>query len=68
MVGGFPVEMTSHAFRSIAESLGAAIHVKVEGENAHHMVEGCFKAFGRALRGAVRIEGDALPSTKGMLV
>lgn len=67
MVGGFPVEMTSHAFRSIAESLGAAIHVKVEGENAHHMVEGCFKAFGRALRGAVRIEGDALPSTKGML-
>lgn len=66
-VGGFPVEMTPHAFRSIAESLGAAIHVKVEGENAHHMVESCFKAFGRALRGAVRIEGEALPSTKGVL-
>lgn len=66
-VGEFPVEMTAHAFRSIAESLGAAVHVKVEGENAHHMVEACFKAFGRALRKAVRIEGDALPSTKGML-
>ena len=66
-VGGFPVEMTAHAFRSIAESLGAAIHVKVEGENAHHMVESCFKAFGRALRGAVRKEGEALPSTKGVL-
>ncbi|MAC89174.1 histidinol dehydrogenase [Maricaulis sp.] len=66
-VGEFPVEMTAHAFRSIAESLGAAIHVKVEGENAHHMVEGCFKAFGRALRQALRVEGDALPSTKGML-
>ena len=66
-VGEFPVEMTGHAFRSIAESLGAAIHVKVEGENAHHMVEGCFKAFGRALREAVRVEGEALPSTKGML-
>lgn len=66
-VGGFPVEMTSHAFRSIAESLKAAIHVKVEGENAHHMIEGCFKAFGRALRSAIRIEGDVLPSTKGQL-
>ena len=66
-VGEFPVEMTAHAFRSIAESLGAAIHVKVEGENAHHMVEAWFKAFGRALRKAVRVEGDALPSTKGML-
>ncbi|WP_075190674.1 histidinol dehydrogenase [Maricaulis sp. W15] len=66
-VGEFPVEMTPHCFRSIAESLGAAIHVKVEGENAHHMVESCFKAFGRALRQALRVEGDALPSTKGML-
>ncbi len=66
-VGGFPVEMTAHAFRSIAESLKAAIHVKVEGENAHHMIEGCFKAFGRALRGAIRIESDVMPSTKGQL-
>lgn len=63
-VGEFPVEMTAHAFRSIAESLKAAIHVKVEGENAHHMIEGSFKAFGRALRQAVRVEGDRLPSTK----
>ena len=66
-VGDFPVEMCSHAFRSIAESLKAALHVKVEGENAHHMIESCFKAFGRALRMASRIEGDALPSTKGVL-
>ena len=63
-VGEFPVEMTAHAFRSIAESLKAAVHVKVEGDNAHHMIEGCFKAFGRALRQAVRIEGDRVPSTK----
>jgi imidazoleglycerol phosphate dehydratase HisB len=66
-VGDFPVEMCAHAFRSFAESLRAAIHVKVDGENAHHMVESCFKSFGRALRMAKTIEGDALPSTKGVL-
>lgn len=67
MVGEFPSEMTAHAFRSLSESMAAAIHVRVEGENAHHMIEACFKAFGRALRQAVRIEGDRLPSTKEAL-
>ena len=68
-VGDYPTEMTPHVFRSLADSLGAAIHVKVAGENDHHKVEACFKAFGRALRQALAIEGkgDALPSTKGML-
>ena len=66
-VGDFPIEMCAHAFRSLAETMKAAIHVKVEGENAHHMVESCFKSFGRALRMAKTIEGDALPSTKGVL-
>jgi histidinol-phosphate aminotransferase len=66
-IGDYPTEMTPHVFRSLAESMGAAIHVKVEGENDHHKTEACFKAFGRALRSAIRREGDALPSTKGML-
>ncbi|TGY87997.1 imidazoleglycerol-phosphate dehydratase HisB [Marinicauda algicola] len=66
-VGDFPVEMCPHAFRSISETLKASIHVEVDGENAHHMIESCFKAFGRALRQAVRVEDEALPSTKGVL-
>jgi histidinol-phosphate aminotransferase/imidazoleglycerol-phosphate dehydratase/histidinol-phosphatase len=66
-IGAYPTEMTPHIFRSLADSLGAAIHVKVDGDNDHHKVEACFKAFGRALRPAVRREGDALPSTKGVL-
>ena len=68
-IGGYPTEMTPHVFRSLADSLGAAIHVHVEGENDHHKTEACFKAFGRALRQAVSAEGDpeALPSTKGVL-
>ncbi len=40
---------------------------RVRGENAHHMVEACFKAVARALRTALRREGSELPSTKGLL-
>lgn len=66
-VGELSTEMVRHFFRSLAESLGAAIHIDVAGENTHHMVEACFKAVGRALRQAMRIEDDQLPSTKGVL-
>ncbi|MBA3675789.1 MAG: histidinol-phosphate transaminase [Sphingosinicella sp.] len=66
-IGNYPTEMTSHVFRSLAESLGAAIHVRVSGQNDHHKTEACFKAFGRALRQAIRVEGGDVPSTKGML-
>jgi histidinol-phosphate aminotransferase/imidazoleglycerol-phosphate dehydratase/histidinol-phosphatase len=66
-IGEYPTQMTPHVFRSLADSMGAAIHVKVDGENDHHKTEACFKAFGRALRDAIRVEGDALPSTKGVL-
>ncbi|MEA1070966.1 histidinol-phosphate transaminase [Sphingomonas sp. LY160] len=68
-VGDLPTQMVPHVFRSLADGLGAAIHVRVEGDNDHHKVEACFKAFGRALRQALAIEGrgDVLPSTKGML-
>jgi histidinol-phosphate aminotransferase/imidazoleglycerol-phosphate dehydratase/histidinol-phosphatase len=66
-IGDYPTQMTPHVFRSLADSIGAAIHVKVEGDNDHHKTEACFKAFGRALRDAIRCEGDVLPSTKGVL-
>jgi len=66
-VGDLPTELVPHFFRSLGESLGAAIHVSVQGENTHHMVEACFKAVGRALRQAFRVEGTELPSSKGVL-
>jgi len=66
-VGGLPTELVPHFFRSLADSLGAAIHVSVSGENTHHMVEAAFKGLGRALRQAVALDGGGIPSTKGVL-
>lgn len=66
-VGGLPTELVPHFFRSLGESLGAAIHLSVTGENSHHMVEACFKATGRALRQALRRDGSDMPTTKGVL-
>lgn len=67
LLGAYPTQMTAHVFQSLAQALGASIHIAVSGQNDHHMTEACFKAFGRALRNAIRIEGDAIPSTKGVL-
>ena len=66
-VGELSTEMVEHFFRSLSESLGAALHIEVRGENTHHMVEACFKSVGRALRQAITRTGTELPSTKGTL-
>ena len=66
-VGGLATELVPHFFRSLSDTLGAALHVSVVGDNTHHMVEACFKGTGRALRQAFRREGNELPSTKGVL-
>jgi imidazoleglycerol-phosphate dehydratase/histidinol-phosphatase len=66
-VGELSTEMVEHFFRSLSESLGAALHIEVHGENTHHMIEACFKAVGRSLRQAISRVGTELPSTKGIL-
>ncbi len=66
-VGELPTELISHFFRSLSDSLGTAMHIKVTGENAHHMIESIFKGVGRALRQALYKQGHQLPSTKGVL-
>ena len=66
-VGDLPTELVPHFFRSLCDSLGANLHLNVRGENAHHMVEACFKVTARALGQALRREGSDLPSTKGAL-
>lgn len=68
-VGELPTELVPHFFRSLSDALGATLHLKVSGENAHHMVESLFKVTGRALRQAVQrgTGNSGLPSTKGVL-
>lgn len=66
-VGGLSTEMVRHFFASLSQSLRCALHLKVSGENTHHMVEGLFKGAGRALRPALARQGTELPSTKGVL-
>ena len=66
-VGEMSTEMVEHFFHSLADSLGAALHIEVQGRNTHHMIEACFKSVGRALRQAIARTGADLPSTKGTL-
>ena len=66
-IGDYRTDLTAHVIRSLAENLGAAIHVTVTGDDDHHKTEAVFKALGRALRQAIRVEGDVVPSTKGVL-
>ncbi len=70
-IGTFDTELMPEFLRALAANAGMTLHVRVlAGKNSHHIVEGIFKALGRALREAVERDprrGDAVPSTKGVL-
>lgn len=66
-VGDLSTEMIEHFFRSLSQTMGITLNLKAKGGNDHHVAESLFKAFGRTLRDAVRVEGTELPSSKGVL-
>lgn len=68
-IGDLPTELVPHFFRSLCEGGGMNLNLRVEGNNDHHKIEACFKSVARALRQAVRRDGNgsALPTTKGAL-
>jgi len=68
-VGDTPTEMFKHFFKSMSDAMHCNLHVEASGENNHHLIEGVFKAFSRALKQAVRrnVFDATLPSSKGTL-
>jgi imidazoleglycerol phosphate dehydratase HisB len=68
-VGDVAAENLTHFLRSLAMEARMALHVDViRGDNDHHKAESAFKAVALALREAVAVTGDEVPSTKGSLV
>jgi histidinol-phosphate aminotransferase/imidazoleglycerol-phosphate dehydratase/histidinol-phosphatase len=59
--------LARHTLESLASAARLTLHVKATGRDAHHIAEASYKALGRALKAAVRRDGEGLPSTKGVL-
>lgn len=70
-LGEMDTELFEHWFHSIAQAIGITLHIELlYGQNNHHIIEGIYKGFARAMRQAVELDprkGGAIPSTKGML-
>ncbi len=67
-VGDFDTELVKEFFIAFTRCAGITLHLRLlDGTNSHHIIEAAFKAFARALKDAVKIEGTKIPSTKGIL-
>jgi imidazoleglycerol-phosphate dehydratase/histidinol-phosphatase len=66
-IGEMPTEMFFHFFKSFSDAAKCNLNIKAEGTNEHHKIEAIFKAFAKAIKMAVKREGNNLPSTKGVL-
>jgi imidazoleglycerol-phosphate dehydratase len=69
-LGGFDLELVEDFFQAVAVNAGMSLHIRLlDGKNSHHCCEAIFKAFGRALAIAVKIDERIIgvPSTKGIL-
>ena len=66
-IGDMTSEIVVHFFESFASSAKLNIYGISKGANDHHQAEAVFKAFAKALKEAIKIEHDEIPSTKGVL-
>jgi imidazoleglycerol-phosphate dehydratase len=64
----FDPQLAEEFWRAFVTAAGITLHLRmISGRNSHHILEASFKGVARALRDAVRIEGEGVPSTKGSL-
>jgi len=67
-IGTFDPQLAEEFWKGFIDGARVTLHVRsISGKNGHHVIEASFKGVARALRDAVKIEGDAVPSTKGTL-
>ena len=67
-IGTFDPQLAEEFWRGFAFAAGITLHMRsASGRNGHHVIEASFKGVARCLRDAIRVEGDAIPSTKGAL-
>ena len=67
-IGTFDPQLAEEFWRAFVQAAGITLHLRsLSGRNGHHVIEASFKGVARCLRDAVRVESDALPSTKGSL-
>jgi imidazoleglycerol-phosphate dehydratase len=70
-IGGFDTQLTFEFFQGFVNHAGVTLHIdNLKGSNAHHQCETVFKAFARAVRGALERDprmAGVVPSTKGSL-
>lgn len=68
-IGEMPTEMFFHFFKSFSDGARCNLNIACRGDNEHHKIEAIFKAFGKAIRMAVKRDplSNYLPSTKGVL-
>lgn len=64
----FETSLVRHFFEAFVANAGVTLHIEnLAGDNTHHIFESVFKSFAVALRRAIAVTGEAMPSTKGVL-
>jgi imidazoleglycerol-phosphate dehydratase len=67
-IGTFDPQLAEEFWKGFVDGARVTLHIRsLTGKNGHHVIEASFKGVARALRDAVKVEGDDVPSTKGTL-
>jgi imidazoleglycerol-phosphate dehydratase/histidinol-phosphatase len=66
-VGDMPTELFFHFWKSFSDAAKCNLNIKAEGGNEHHKIEAIFKSVAKSIKMAIKVEGNELPTTKGML-